>query len=537
MRGHPILSSGGTVLYFSRRVLRVSVLILILVCLETGCSSWLDQGSYYEPVSRIEPIPEPRREFRGVWLATVVNIDWPSARDLSAEAQQAELRAILDRVAGLNMNAVVFQVRPAADAMYQSDLEPWSEYLTGSMGNPPQPYYDPLAFAVQEAHKRGLELHAWFNPFRARHASGRGPATANHVSIKRPDMVVQYGDQLWLDPGHPEAQFHTLRVIHDVVSRYDIDGVHIDDYFYPYPVKDKQGKIVEFPDDKSWAQAREITGALDRDDWRRENINRFVERLYETVKAEKPWVKVGISPFGIWRPGNPQPIRGLDAYQSLYADSRLWLQNGWLDYMSPQLYWSIDSAGQSFTSLYEWWEAQNIQKRYVWPGSAIYRLDSHGWKEKEILDQIRFTRNESQNSGNILFSMRVLDQTSHRLADRLYQEVYDEPALIPEMPWLSHPDPGKPSVQVEQSSSDRVTVKIGTYSPERVRQWVIRARYGERWRLAIAPGESLTYQLPASLNRLPIQEIAVSAVSRVGQESVVERVQLTAPSSSPALGF
>ena len=517
-------------------VLRVIVLTVGLVLLESGCSTWITQDRY-QPSEQVSPVPEPRREFRGVWVATVVNIDWPSQRGMPASSQKAELIALLDRVAALNMNAIVFQVRPAADAMYESGLEPWSEYLSGKMGKPPEPFYDPLQFAIEEAHKRGLELHAWFNPFRARHASGKGEATRNHISRTRPDLVVPYGDQLWLDPGNPDAQFHTLSVIRDVVKRYDIDGVHIDDYFYPYPIKNKRGDLVDFPDSESWALAQERTRALNKDDWRRDNINRFVERLYHTVKEEKPWVKVGISPFGIWRPGNPQPIRGLDAYASLYADSRLWLQNGWVDYLSPQLYWSMNSSGQSYSALYEWWDAQNIRSRYVWPGSAIYRLDTHGWREKEIVDQIRFTREQSDNSGNILFSMRILDQKTHRLADRLYKEVYDEPALIPEMPWLYHPGPGKPSVALERNVADLLTVKIDTFTPERVRQWVIRARYGGIWHISIAPGQKDTYQLPSVRNRLPLQEVAVSAIGRVGQESLITRVELDIPESAPPLGF
>ena len=536
MSGHQVRDSLMIVHRYLKRFIRVTLLTLALVVFESGCSTLITRDSY-QPSDQMVPVPEPPREFRGVWLATVVNIDWPSRSGLPASRQKAELIEIFDRVAALNMNAVIFQVRPAADALYESGLEPWSEYLSGQMGKPPEPFYDPLAFAVEEAHKRGLELHAWFNPFRARHASGKGDATGNHISKTRPDLVVRYGDQLWLDPGNLDAQFHTLSVIRDVVKRYDIDGVHIDDYFYPYPIKSKKGELLVFPDDRSWAQAQENTRALNKDDWRRENINRFVERLYHTVKEEKPWVKVGISPFGIWRPGNPEPIRGLDAYSSLYADSRLWLQNGWVDYMSPQLYWSIDSAGQSFTKLYEWWDAQNVRDRYVWPGSAIYRLDTHGWREKEILDQIRFTREKSENSGNVLFSMRVLEQKTHRLADRLSREVYAEPALVPEMPWLYHPGPGKPSISVERYSSKELTVKIDSYNPDRVRQWVIRARYGGIWHMSIAPGQSSSYQLPLAVNRLPIQEVAVSAVSRIGQESLITRVELDTPQASSPLGF
>ena len=509
--------------YYRKLVLRGVVLAVLLQISVSGCTS-LFSGSGDN--GAIEPIPQPRREFRGVWIASVVNIDWPSAKGLSTAKQQAEFSALLDQVVQLNMNAVVFQIRPAADAMYDSAIEPWSEYLTGEMGKAPEPYYDPLAFAVEEAHKRGLELHAWFNPFRARHASGKGEAVRTHISNVLPEAVVEYGDQLWLDPGNPDAQYHTLRVIRDVVKRYDIDGVHIDDYFYPYPVKGENGRNLEFPDNKSWAKAQEDGVATSRENWRRDNINQFVEKLYQAVKQEKPWVKVGISPFGIWRPGHPEEIRGLDAYNSLYADSKLWLQNGWVDYLSPQLYWSINSSGQSFPKLYSWWTDQNTRNRHVWPGTAIYRVDSHGWREKEILDQIRLTRGEEESSGNILFSMRILNQTSHNLAEHLASSVYAEPALVPESSWLFYPSPGKPSLDIVDASKQGVTIQIDTYTPERVRKWVVRARYGREWKMAIVPGDQPSYQLPASLGRVPIVEIAVSAVGRVGQESAISRIAL-----------
>lgn len=524
--------------YHRKLVFRGIWLAILLQVFVSGCTGLLT-SSRYDTSGSIEPLPEPRREFRGVWIATVVNIDWPSQKGLSTIEQQAELRALLDKVASLNMNAVIFQVRPAADALYDSLLEPWSEYLSGEMGKAPEPFYDPLAFAIEEAHKRGLELHAWFNPFRARHVSGKGEADPNHVSNILPDAIVQYGDQLWMDPGNEEAQYHTLSVIRDVVRRYDIDGIHIDDYFYPYPVKDSQGNTLEFPDEKSWALAQENQILMSRSDWRRENINQFVEQLYGIVKREKPWVKVGISPFGIWRPGHPESVRGMDAYNSIYADSRLWLQNGWVDYLSPQLYWSIKSSGQSFPALYDWWSEQNTQGRHVWPGTAIYRVDTHGWREKEIVDQIELTRGEHSQSGNILFSMRILNQESHNLADRLVRDVYAEPALVPESSWLYYPSPGKPSLDISNISRKLVTLDIDTYNPERVKKWIVRARYGREWKMAIVPGDQLSYQLPASIGRSSIVEVAVSAVGRLGKESAIARLSLTEEQSEgkAPLGF
>jgi uncharacterized lipoprotein YddW (UPF0748 family) len=319
------------------------------------------------------PIPSPQREFRGVWVATVDNIDWPSRSGLPVEQQKAELLAILDRCSALNMNAVVFQVRPSCDALYSSKLEPWSEYLTGADGKAPVPFYDPLAFAVEEAHRRGLELHAWFNPYRARHFVAKSQPSPLHVSRSKPHLVRQYGRYLWLDPSMKEAQDHSIAVIRDVVRRYDIDGVHLDDYFYPYKEKDAEGKEISFPDDASYAKYLAGGGRLESDDWRRENVNVFVKRLYDMVKSEKRWVKFGISPFGIWRPGYPPQIQGFDQYAQLYADARKWLVEGWVDYYTPQLYWRIEQKAQSYPVLLQWWVEQNIQKRNMWPGKRRRR--------------------------------------------------------------------------------------------------------------------------------------------------------------------
>jgi len=290
-----------------------------------------------EPVPPL-PVTDLPREFRGVWVASVGNIDWPSRPGLPVEQQQAELIRILDTAVALGLNAVIFQVRPAADALYVSPLEPWSEYLTGTMGQPPQPLYDPLEFAIREAHLRGLELHAWFNPYRARHPSGRSPISPDHLSRTRPDLVKRYGTHLWMDPGEPEVQDRTVEVIVDVVRRYDIDGVHIDDYFYPYQERNRSGRLIAFPDDESYRRYRAVGGDLPRDDWRRENVNTLVARLYREIKEAKRWVKFGISPFGIWRPGYPPSVQGLDAYGTFFAEARKWLANGCVDYFSPQLY-------------------------------------------------------------------------------------------------------------------------------------------------------------------------------------------------------
>jgi uncharacterized lipoprotein YddW (UPF0748 family) len=296
---------------------------ILAVVLAFGACSWRQRSDAFAASP-----PPPPREFRGTWIATVSNIDWPSKPGLSTDAQKSELIQLLDRAKNLKLNAVILQVRPACDAFYVSTIEPWSEYLTGRQGLAPDPGYDPLEFAVAAAHSRGLELHAWFNPFRAGHPSAKSPASSNHVSRRYPKLVKKYGSYLWLDPGEQVAQDYSTTVILDVVKRYDIDGVHLDDYFYPYQVANAKGGLIDFPDDASWDRYQAAHGTLERNDWRRENVNRFIRNLYIRIKKEKRWVKFGISPFGIWRPGNPPKIAGLDAYDHLYADSRKWILNG-----------------------------------------------------------------------------------------------------------------------------------------------------------------------------------------------------------------
>src|SRR5438128_2395687 len=331
--------------------------LIVIAMAMCGCSPWVDP--------KLEP-PPAMREMRGMWVATVTNIDWPSKPGLSCEEQQKEMIAILDRARELKFNAIILQVRTSCDAFYPSDLEPWSEYLTGQQGKPPEPFYDPLAMWIEQAHARGLELHAWFNPFRARHPAAKSDSP-QHISKTHPELVKQYGKYQWLDPGEPAAREHTLKVFRDVVHRYDIDGVHIDDYFYPYPEKG-----VDFPDEASWQRYQKSGGKLSRADWRRQNINDLIEKTYAMIKQEKPHVKFGISPFGIWKPGFPAAVAGFNQYDSLYADAKLWLNKGWCDYFTPQLYWRISATSQPYKGLLDWWISENSKGRNIYPGLAPY---------------------------------------------------------------------------------------------------------------------------------------------------------------------
>jgi uncharacterized lipoprotein YddW (UPF0748 family) len=474
------------------------------------------QGANYEP-SRVIP-PEPAREFRGAWVATVANIDWPSQKALSTQEQKAELLAILDRAVQLKLNAIIFQVRPACDALYASRIEPWSEYLTGTMGKPPEPFYDPLAFVVEEAHKRGLELHAWFNPFRARLLTAKSPATPNHITRAHPQLVRHYGECLWLDPGEKEVQDYSFSVVMDVVQRYDVDGIHFDDYFYPYKVRNGGGKKTDFPDDASW-QRFGAGGSLSRDDWRRQNVNTFVQRVHNSIKSAKPWVKFGVSPFGIWRPKNPPQVQGCDAYAELYCDSRKWLVNGWVDYFVPQLYWAIASPETSFPVLLHWWAQQNTRGRILCAGidaTAVGRSGPRpGWLPQEFANQIRLTRNQRGASGEIYWHMKTLMHNS-ALDEVLEREAYQQPALMPPSPWLGGTQPGKPSLVASNGGSgSRLEIRWVPDDGGITWLWMLQTRSGGKWKAQILPRtRTMCVWLGA-----PPEVVALSAVNRIGEVS------------------
>ncbi len=446
------------------------------------------------------------REFRAAWVASVANIDWPSRPGLSTEQQRDELMAVLDRAEALRLNAIVLQVRPMCDALYDSPLEPWSGWLTGVEGQPPDPFWDPLATAVEEAHARGLQLHAWLNPYRARHSQAKWAPSAKHVQRAQSRAVVRYGKQQWMDPGEPAAQRQTVAVVRDLVRRYDIDGIHIDDYFYPYPEKG-----VDFPDDRTWQLYRSEGGGLSRSDWRRRNVDRLVERIYRTIKELKPWVLFGISPFGIARPGVPAGISaGIDQYEALYADVGRWLDEGWCDYLAPQLYWPIAQKAQSYPVLLRYWAEHNPRGRHVWPGSYTSKTITAGWPVDEIADQIGWTRRVPGVSGHVHFSFKALRGD---VGAALRRQVYGERALVPAADWLGRDRPPVPSARAVTDGPDLVI----TLSPPAGARWscVYERRRG-RWLLAA--------QLPvnhtrASVLRDGLEAVAVSALDAFGQQS------------------
>ncbi len=382
--------------------------------------------------------PDPKRELRGVWIATVKNLDWPSIPGLTSEQQKEEFRFLLDQHQQQGINAVFVQVRPAGDAFYYSATEPWSQYLTGQQGRAPEPWYDPLTFMIEETHKRGMEFHAWFNPFRVLLNANLGNLLSiKHISITRPDWVVEYGNQLYLDPGIPNAREYVIDLIIDVVNRYDIDGVHLDDYFYPYPVAG-----VPFPDSVSYANYGRIYE--DQFAWRRNNIDQFVRTLSNRIKLAKPYVKFGISPFGIWRNKREDPIgsdtqAGTTSYDALHADVRTWLARGWLDYVAPQLYFSIGYPPANYDTLIKWW-TQNSFGKHVYIGKAVFKVNNNSdinWsKPSELLDQLRLDRTFEEVKGSIYFRSKILMDNPLGVRDSLTQEQYKFNTIVPSMFWL-----------------------------------------------------------------------------------------------------
>lgn len=456
------------------------------------------------------PLPEPPREFRGAWVATVANIDWPSRPGLDPEVQRREAVAILDRLAELNLNAVVLQVRPHCDALYPSELEPWSAYLTGKEGRPPEPLYDPLAFWIEEAHARGLQLHAWFNPYRAAHPGRPGPAAETSVLNEHPEMCVALGDggYRWLDPAREDVQRHSLDVILDVVRRYDVDGVHFDDYFYPYP---SYGDGADFPDEETWRAYQEGGGTLSRGDWRRAAVDGFVHRVGREVHRVDPDVIFSVSPFGIWRPGRPEGIAGFDAHDELYADARRWLREGWVDALVPQLYWPIAQVPQSFPVLLGWWARQNPRGRHVWAGTSIARMKEEPGA-RELANQVMVTRGITPRSpGTCLFSARWLLREGDLLGPALASGPFGGRALPPESPWLNVERPGRPLATL--GADGGVTFE----APEddaRPLLWLLDAEIDGAWTQRVLPGSTTRAQLPAGSARGALR--AVSASGAIG---------------------
>lgn len=387
----------------------------------------------------------PKREFRGAWIATINQLDWPSTPGASAISQQGELIKMLDNLERLNFNAVIFQVRPAADAFYHSKTEPWSHWLTGKQGESPESDWDPLSFMVEECHKRGMELHAWFNPFRISQGNAYSLSEKN-IAKRHPEWVVEYDHKQFLDPGIPEVSGYLDSVIAEVVTNYDIDAIHLDDYFYPYPSGN-----TEFPDTASFRQYG--SNFDNKGNWRRSNVDRIVESLGRTIKTVNPKMKFGISPFGVWR-NLEQDAQGskttaaLTNYDNLYADVIKWQENKWIDYLMPQLYWEFGHPAADYATLCKWW-AEHAYGRHIYVGLAAFKASEaagNAWKyPDEIPNQTKMARDMKGINGCAFFRMQHLDANPNGLSDSLATSLFDKKALLPSMPWLDRTPPATPS--------------------------------------------------------------------------------------------
>ncbi|MCG7754752.1 glycoside hydrolase family 10 protein [Flavihumibacter cheonanensis] len=390
------------------------------------------------------PVPPPMEvgsatnEFRAAWIATVTNIDWPTKGTTDPAKQREEYIRMLDMHKKNGLNAVIAQVRPAADAFYPSPYEPWSEWLTGKQGKPPVPYYDPLQFMINEAHQRGMEFHAWLNPYRAVFNIKTSVPDPNHITRTFPEWFLNYGDKKYFDPGNKNAQQFVVNIVRDLVKRYPVDGIHFDDYFYPYRIAGK-----EFPDQKSY----KVFGVgMSVDEWRRSNVDSIIRHLAVAIKAEKPWVKFGISPFGVWRNNDKDPrgsatTAGQTNYDDLYADILLWLKEGWIDYVAPQLYWEFGHKAAAFEVLLDWW-SKNTYGKHCYIGLGIYRAGSNSaWKDPNQLPRmIQAVRNTPNMHGVIYFSSKSFEKNPNGWNDSLRNNYYRDPASIPSMEWMA-PNP------------------------------------------------------------------------------------------------
>jgi len=374
------------------------------------------------------PQAQLKTEFRGVWIATVTNIDWPETNMRDGESQKASFIKLLDEHKKNGINAIIMQIRPAADALYHSTMEPWSHWFTGKQGLPPQPWYDPLEFMISETHKRNMEFHAWLNPYRAVFNVNTNDPAPTHVTRIHPEWFVKYGDKLYFDPSNQETRKFVAHIVRDLVKRYEVDAIHFDDYFYPYKIAGK-----EFPDEATY---RKSGTKLSKADWRRSNVDSIISLVSRTIRKYKPGCEFGISPFGVWRNSDKDPLRGsktragVTNYDDLYADILLWMKNDWIDYVAPQIYWETTSRAVPFDTIVEWWN-QNTCGKKCYIGIGIYRADTNNaWRKKdELPKQIQKIRSLPNLQGMAFYSSKVLVKNPNGWTDSLRQHYFKQPAL------------------------------------------------------------------------------------------------------------
>ena len=504
------------------------VLSLLFICLSTSYA-------------------QPKREFRGVWIANVANVDWPSTKILSPEKQREELIALLDLHQRQGLNAIFFQVRNACDAVYQSNIEPWSEWLMGQQGF--DSGYDPLAFAIQECRKRNMDIHAWINPYRAVLDAIRSSISPNHITKTRPDWILSYGNLRLLDPGNPEVRDYVLKIVLDIAKRYDVDGIHFDDYFYPYP---QTGLM--FNDNASFNKYNR--GFTDRADWRRDNVDLLVKTVADSLKNMKPWLKFGISPFGIWQNKSSSTLgsntKGFESYSGNYSDSKKWIEQNWIDYIVPQVYWSIGNPSADFAALLPWWNG-NASGRHLYVGHGLYKVNNDAdvnWKNKqEIISQIEMVRASSNTKGSAFFSSKILRNNPLGTSD-LIAKSYNRPALIPVMLWKDNTPPAPPTeLKVAQINTNKTVLnwkytQISNSEFDKARSFVVYRFENNRLDLtsssailSIVPYLSSTQILSfEDINLVPntSYSYAITALDRFQNESEAIIINQTNPVTSIA---
>ena len=401
--------------------------VFFLLLMAGGALAQVQTGSAY-----------PKREFRAAWIQSVNG----QFRGMPTEKLKQNLIGQLNSLQKAGINAIIFQVRPEADALYASRLEPWSRFLTGVQGKAPEPYWDPMQFMIDECHKRGMEFHAWINPYRTK-TTLKSELAPNHVYNIHPEWFVTYGDQLYFDPALPESRRHICMVVSDIVSRYDVDAFHMDDYFYPYPIKGK-----DFPDDASFA--RFGGGFSNKGDWRRSNVNVLIKKLHETIREIKPWVKFGVSPFGIYRNESSDPLgsktKGLQNYDDLYADVLLWAREGWIDYNIPQIYWHIGHPVADYETLVKWW-ARNTENRPLFIGQSVMNTVQNADPKNPSINQLprkmALQRAYQTIGGSCQWPASAVIENAGKYRDALIAEYHKYPALPPVFDFMDNEAPGK----------------------------------------------------------------------------------------------
>ena len=497
------------------------LILLLALFLATGVGAQIQQQS-----------PYPKREFRGAWIQAVNG----QFRGIPTEKLKQTLIDQLNSLQGAGINAIIFQVRPEADALYASQLEPWSRFLTGVQGQAPSPYWDPMQFMIDECHKRGMEFHAWINPYRVK-TSLKSELSPNHLYNIHPEWFVTYNNQLFFDPALPESRRHICMVVADIVSRYDVDAIHMDDYFYPYPAKG-----MDFPDDASFA--RYGGGFTNRADWRRSNVNILIQKIHETIRGLKPWVKFGISPFGIYRNEKNDPLgsktNGLQNYDDLYADVLLWARNGWVDYNIPQIYWQIGHPAADYETLVKWW-AKNTEKRPLFIGQSVMNTIQNADPKNPSMNQLprkmALERAYQTIGGSCQWLASAVVENAGKYRDALVQEYHKYPALVPVFDFMDDKAPGKvrkvKKVWTEDGYMLFWTPPKAKDEMDRAVQYVVY-RFGDKEKVNIDDASHIVAVTRNNFYKLPYKDgknkyrYVVTALDRLHNESksVSKKVKL-----------